>query len=206
MAQTFDEDIRGGLIAFPKGEVQNELRVAFDCNEAISIAHVRVIIGRAHLFLLANEAPYFIRLYVAHGNVNNQPAHQRFALFASERQDFHDRVAVQIRYALRAANGIAFDEQAKRENDPILGDVASGQGGFMGLGIGLFAQRAAKSAKAIPVFAEALTVRFALLASHWFCCRFYCALHDSIIQLSLVVCQRKTAYASGYFVFTLSYL
>ena len=65
----------------------------------------------------------------------------------------------------------------------------------MSLGIGLFAVRATESAKAIPVFAEALTVRLHSSQVIVFCCRFRCALHDSIIQLSLVVCQRKTAYA-----------
>jgi hypothetical protein len=38
----------------------------------------------------------------------------------------------------------------------------------MGFGVGLFAVRAAKTAKAIAVFSEALTIDVASLASHCF--------------------------------------
>jgi hypothetical protein len=52
-------------------------------------------------------------------------------------------------------------------------------------GVGLFALRAAKPAKAIPVHAEALTPHVALRASHCdfgFCFALGLALHDSIIS------------------------
>src|SRR5579862_9434234 len=69
---------------------------------------------------------------------------------------------------------------------------------LVGLGVGLFAGRAAKSTKAIPVLTEALTEHFTRFASH---CSldFFCALHSFIIQLTVVVSQRKSTCAQEFF-------
>jgi hypothetical protein len=62
----------------------------------------------------------------------------------------------------------------------------------MGFGVGLFAVRASKTAKAIAMFSEALTIDLAILASH--CFSGFCLVHHGFnIQRALVVCQDKNA-------------
>lgn len=194
MAQAFNENIRGGLIATAQREVENELGIAFDGDKTVGVTDAAIVrfLGTLVAFLLLDESPNLIALDILHRDIHDQTAHNGSALFASQHQQIHDGVAIQIGDAFGAADGVAFDQQAKREYDPLLRNVASSQGGFVGFGVGLFAERAAKTAKAIAVFAKALAINLATSASH-FGTVFYVALHTLIIQLSLAVCQRKTA-------------
>jgi hypothetical protein len=62
VAQAFDENVRGGLVPLPHGDVQHQLAMALDCHEGVAVAKVRIIVGAdAHLFLL-DEAPDLIAL------------------------------------------------------------------------------------------------------------------------------------------------
>jgi hypothetical protein len=67
-------------------------------------------------------------------------------------------------------------------------------------GVGLFALRATKPPQAVPMRSEALTSGVAFRATHCFL-GLYFALHDSIIQLSLVVYKRKIQFAYVFFSF-----
>lgn len=148
LAQAFDENVRGGLVAAAQSEVKNEFGISFDGNETVGVPNAAIVrfLGALVAFLLLHEAPNLIALNIFHRHVHDQAARDGGALFTGQRQQLHDGVAVQVRDPLGTADGVAFDQQAKSEYDPILGNVASGQGGFVGFGVGLFAERAAKAA------------------------------------------------------------
>ena len=83
---------------------------------------------------------------------------------------------------------VSLDHEAQGQHNALLGDVGAIQRGLVGFGARLMAPRAAKAAQTVAVFSKALTRDIARFASH--CCfSLFCALHDSIIQLALAVCQ-----------------
>ena len=70
-----------------------------------------------------------------HRDVHDQASHDGGALFTGQHQQLHDGVAVQVGDAFGAPDRVAFDQQTKSEYNPILRNVASGQRGFVGLGV-----------------------------------------------------------------------
>ena len=96
--QPFNEGVRRGLAAAPEGEIQNELRSAFDSDEAVGIANTLVVGFRRQLvpFFLVDVAPDLIALNVVHRDIHNHPAHELLALLAHEHEQAQNRVAVQF--------------------------------------------------------------------------------------------------------------
>ena len=129
---------------------------------------------------------------VTNGNVVNHPTHQLLALLASQHQNTHDRVAIEICDSFGAANGVAFDQQAEvrriRSCEMYLPSRA-----FLWASVKVRLHSGQRNRRKPFRCFQSVDTGLALLASHCLFCRFHCALHDSIIQLSLVVCQRKTA-------------
>jgi hypothetical protein len=110
----------------------------------------------------------------------NRP-HDLFAAFPGENQRLRNRVLVQSRNAHRGANRVAFYQKLQGQQNLFLGSVHFAKSLVVRLGIRLAALRAAKPAKAIAVYADALTPHVARFASH---CDFggCYAFHDSIIN------------------------
>jgi hypothetical protein len=54
VAQAFDENVRGGLVPFPYGDVQHQLAMTLDGHEGSAIAEVRIVVG-ARAFLFSSE-------------------------------------------------------------------------------------------------------------------------------------------------------
>jgi hypothetical protein len=80
-------------------DIQHQFRVLVDGHERIAIAQVLIVLGTNTFFFLAEEAPNLVALHVPNGNVPNGnvpnvAAHDFFALLASNRQEFQDRIAV----------------------------------------------------------------------------------------------------------------
>lgn len=65
----------------------------------------------------------------------------------------------------------------------------------MRLGVGLPTLRAAKAAKTVPVFSEALAFGVARRATHCYRC-FFARLHDSMLQQALAVYQEENVACS----------
>jgi hypothetical protein len=178
MTKSFNKDISRGLIAASQGEVENQLRIAFDGNKAVGVPYPFIVrfLYRLVAFLLADESPNFIALDIFHRNVHDQAPHQCVALLTGGNEDFHDRVDVEIGNALRAPQAVTFDQQPKGEHDAILRDIGAFERGLVGFRVGLLAERATKTAKTVAMFAEALTSSIARSASHCFG-GFFCGLH-----------------------------
>jgi hypothetical protein len=178
------------LVTSAQSEVKNELHFSLDGDEALGVTDAVVVRFPGELvgFLLLDKSPDLIGLNVRHWNVYDEPAHELFAPLAGEYQKFRDRVSVDVRDALRAAEGVAFNQEPESQHDAMLGEIATFQDRLVGFGVRLVALGAPEAAQAIPVLAEALAFHAARFASH---CNFdLCrALHNSILQLSLVVCQ-----------------
>ena len=168
MAQTLDKGVRGGLSATAKGEVQNQLGVPLDSDEAVGIADAVIVRFKGGLiaFLLLNEGPDFVTLNVLHWDVDDQAAHEPFALLASFHQNAHEGIDVQIGNALRAPQTVSLDQEPEGQHDALLGNVGPFQRGLVVLGVGLAAHRAAEALKAIAVGAKALTSNLTVRASH----------------------------------------
>src|SRR6185437_12763739 len=103
--------------ALAKLEGQHELRMAFDPDEAPRITDVHIVASKGIFvaFFFSDEAPNFIGLHVANGNVLDFLGKQAFTALASSNEQLADGIAVNASDALRAANAIAFNEQLKCE-------------------------------------------------------------------------------------------
>src|ERR1700693_3589226 len=167
MAKTFDEHFRGGLAATAKGEVQNQFRAALDCDKAVRVSDGFIVSFLRPLvaFLLLDEAPNLITLYIFNRHVDDHASHQSFAFFSSQGEQPHDGIPVEVRDAFCGANRVPFDQEPKSQDYFFLGDVATFQSRFVRLSKCLFAYRAAKSAKTISMRAIALTASLASFAS-----------------------------------------
>ena len=118
--------------------------------------------------------------------------HQRLAAIPGLNQEAHQCVDVQIGNPFSAADRVAFEQKAKGQDGFFLGDVHRIKNPLVGLGVSLFAVRAAEPAKSIAMFSKALAIHVARLASYSHC-GFCIAHHVNIILLAIVVCQRKSA-------------
>jgi len=189
--QTFDKNIRGGLIATAQSEVQDQLGMALDCHVAIGVADGIVVRLSRQLmgFLLADVGPDLITSNVLNRHVHNQSAHNLLALLTRQHQELHDGVAVDSGNALRRTDAVAFQEQPKGEDGLLRVNLHPVKKLLVRLHIGLLALGAAKPRKAVTMRTKALTPHVASRASH--CLSGFCCLanHAYIIERSLFICQ-----------------
>ena len=82
---------------------QNQLAVTFDSDEAVRVADAVIVrfYRRLVAFLLLDEGPNLVALYVLHRDVDDQSAHELLALLARLNQELHERVDVNAGDALR---------------------------------------------------------------------------------------------------------
>jgi len=99
--------------------------MTFYGNEAIGITKARIVAGLDGLLFFGDEGPNLIGLHVLYKNIDDQSSHELFGLLTSLHQNLHDRVPVGVRNALRASNGVAFDQEFESEYDPGLRDVGA---------------------------------------------------------------------------------
>jgi hypothetical protein len=50
VADSFDKHVCGGLVEFAESDIENQLRVALDCNECVGVAKILIVFG-ANSFL-----------------------------------------------------------------------------------------------------------------------------------------------------------
>jgi hypothetical protein len=93
---------------------------------------------------------------------------------------------VQFGNALRAAKRVSFQEEPERENGLVLGNVHRVERAAVGLGIGLEALGAAKTAQSVAVFAKALASDLASIASH--CYIGFCLANHAFIYTATASC------------------
>ena len=113
VAQAFDENVRGALIALAHGDVQNQLGMPLDRDEGVAVAKVLIVLGPDTLFLLADEAPKLVGFHVAHFDVADLLGHDALALLASEHQQLQNRAVVDVGNALDARNAVAFEQELR---------------------------------------------------------------------------------------------
>jgi hypothetical protein len=82
MAQAFDELIGRRLIALAHGDVQDQLRVPFNCDKRVAISKVLIVGGSEPFLLLADERPKFIAFHVANWHVYDFLGHYLLGLLA----------------------------------------------------------------------------------------------------------------------------
>lgn len=82
--QALDKGVRGGLVAAPKGEVQNQPGIPLNGHKAVGVADVLVVLLARQFvgFLLGHLAPDFIGLNVPYRDTHNQPSHDLLAALA----------------------------------------------------------------------------------------------------------------------------
>ena len=187
--ETFNENVRGGLVPSAKSEVQNQLAVALDCHEAIGIADSFVVRFRVVLvgFLFANEAPDLINLDILYGDVDDQPAHELFAPLASQHQKPKDRITVDGRKALAGTDCHPLQEQIEHMDRLMHGEPHFIKRTGVRFGVGPPADPASIASESVPMLAEALAFR---AAAGYFRC-LHLAVHKSIIQQAPPVCQQQ---------------
>jgi hypothetical protein len=100
VAQTFNENVRGGLIAFSERKVQNQFRVALDGDEGIRVSKVLIVFGTDALFFLLEVSKNFIAFHILDRDVYDKASHELFALVASGNQQFENGVTVETANAL----------------------------------------------------------------------------------------------------------
>ena len=111
MADAFNKRVRGVLVALAHRDVENQFRVALDCNEGIGVAKVLVIFRPHALLLLADEGPQFITFHVAHFDVADLLGHDALALLAREYKQLQDGRVMDIGNALHGRNRVAFEQK-----------------------------------------------------------------------------------------------
>src|SRR5213596_1744998 len=104
---------------------KHKLRVPLHRRERVAVAaFLPVAEPLASLFLAGDEPPDLIALNVAHGNPVNDSLHEWLALRTDPHEQGNDRVPVDACQALRAADAVAFQEQAKGKNRVLGVDTA----------------------------------------------------------------------------------
>jgi hypothetical protein len=131
-----------------------------------SIAEFFGILCAYMALFLAAECPNFIALNLFAAEVLHLRFHQLYATFASEHEQAHDRIPVQLRNALSAPNAGAFDQQLNRQQCSVFRHCHRSKQPRMFFCIGLPALRTAESLKTIAVFPKLLTFDLALGAIH----------------------------------------
>jgi hypothetical protein len=172
--------------ATAQSEVQNQFGIALDGDEAVRIADA-VVVGFVRClvpFLLLNECPNLIALYILHPDVDDYPTHQFFALLASLHKDLHQRIDVQISDALRAAQAVPLNHETQRQYDALLRDIRAFQRRLVGFGVGLAAYRATEAAEAVAVRSEPLAQHITGGALH----RGDCCLCVFLCHNGLIIC------------------
>jgi hypothetical protein len=106
---TFNENVCGRLVALAESDVQNQLSVAFNRNENISVSKILIVFGPDTFLFLADVGPQFIAFHVPYFHVADFVGHNPFALFASQNQEFENRSVMNTSDSLNRGNAIAFE-------------------------------------------------------------------------------------------------
>jgi hypothetical protein len=61
--------VSSALIPLADGDIQNQLGIALDCNERLTVTEAGIMLGGARFLFASDEAPNFIRLYVLHRHI-----------------------------------------------------------------------------------------------------------------------------------------
>ena len=80
-----------------------------------SVAKILIVFGPDALFLFADVGPNFVHLHVLHLHVADVAAHDLFATFAREDQQFQNRAVVDAGHPLHAGDAVAFEKHFKNE-------------------------------------------------------------------------------------------
>jgi hypothetical protein len=115
VAQTLNENVRGGLIALAYCDVQHKLAVTFNRNKSVGIAKVLIVIGPHALLLFPDERPQLITFHVADLNVPNSCRHDALALLASEHHELQDGCVVDFSNAFDARNAVPFEQETQNQ-------------------------------------------------------------------------------------------
>jgi hypothetical protein len=186
----FDEGVRGELIAFAVCDIENQLRVPFDGDERVAVAQVLVVFGTHSLFLLADEIPNLINFHVLNRHVADVAGHEFLALLASDHQELQNRIAVQFRDTLHAANTRTFQEHPNGENRLFHRDRHFPKRFFVRLSVRLPALTATEPAQTVAMRAETSAADFTDRAHH-FQGRFRFGFHTLNIHQAVDVFKRK---------------
>src|SRR5579863_510383 len=166
VAQAFDENVRGGLVALTHGDVQHELGMPLDSNEGVAVAKVGIVLGPNTLFFFLNEGPQLIALNIASGNVADLLSHDALALLASEDQEFQNRGVVNFSEALHTRNAVAFEQEFQNHFGLLDGQVHSVKRIVSRLREGLAALTALVSRKLVSRLSELAAFGSAVVARH----------------------------------------
>ena len=106
--------------------------------------------------------------------------HQLRAALTSDYEQAKDRVAVQLRNALCAANAGAFQQQLNSQQRFIFGDRHAAKQTRAAFGVGFPALSAAETTKAVALFPELHALKVA-----------GCAIHKATVQQALAVVNKE---------------
>jgi len=166
IAESSQKFVRGFAVALSNGESRNQFGVGIQRDKNPSISEFcGVIISNVFLFL-ANKSPKLVSLNMLAAKIPHLGIHQLRTTLTSENQELHNRIAVQLRDSLGAANASSFEQQLNGKQCFILGDSHSPKKPDMLFGVSLTAFRAAISRQPIAVLTKLLTFNVAISAIH----------------------------------------
>jgi hypothetical protein len=200
VADAFNECIGGLLIALSHCEVHNQLVMAFNRHEGVYIAGAIVILLSRRLVAFPDRyvTPDFIELKIRNRDINQQTAHELFALLARRYQEPQNRVPMQAGKPLGRPDAVSFQEHPKCRESIV------NRRGHLAEGLRLFfcespfAIDAAKAEATVAVYREPLACPLAGGAGHRgfvFCGSF----HDYIIRKRLWNVKREAQKKQNYF-------
>ncbi|HTX16478.1 MAG TPA: hypothetical protein VMD77_14355 [Candidatus Baltobacteraceae bacterium] len=163
--QFFDKSIRVSRRATAKVPRKNQFCVAFDGDEAVSIAALRVA-SEIVFFFAADEAPQFIALDFADRNGADSTFEKTFTFFAYQNEQRQNRGVVNSRDALDRADRTALDQQFDNSNCPVQWRVHRAERSSAFLCESLAALAAAEALKSVPVLPKLFAFGTAIVASH----------------------------------------
>jgi hypothetical protein len=160
----------------------NQFCFGINGDENPRVANFGGILGfHLALFLLA-ERPDFIALNPLASKVAHPRIHQSYAAFSRKHQESENRIAMQFRDALSAANAGSFDQELNCQQSFIFADDHRVKQADVIFGVGLAALGAAEAAKAVAM----LAIFPAFDAALW-------AIHSVNIQQAIAVCKVENA-------------
>jgi hypothetical protein len=110
--QTFDEGVRGVLIALPHGDAERQFGIALNCHKHVAVTKVRIVGGPDTLLFFLDETPQFVALNVLRRYVSDFLGHDALALLASEHQELQNRGVVNVRDQLHARHAVTFEQHS----------------------------------------------------------------------------------------------
>ena len=168
VADAFDEGIGGLLISPSHREVDHQLVMAFNRHECVYIARALIVLlcGRFVAFLDRYVTPNFVELKIRNRDINQQTAHELFALLARRYQEPQNRVPMQAGKPLGRPDAVSFQEHPKCRESIV------NRRGHLAEGLRLFfcgsplAIDAAKAEATVAVYREPLARPLAGGAGH----------------------------------------